>query len=106
MSKKQDNHDLIMSALKESGRKYRTLNQKEGMAIHVRIYEFGDVWPTSGTMKKGDTWIKKDPEAVVAALLGVNLETGEISKASKITLEERIEALELRVKRLEEKMQP
>jgi len=94
MSKKS-NHDKIMTSIKKREEGYKILNKSGARAIHVRVNDFGDVWPSTGTAKLSNgKWIKKSVEEVLTAL-----NYGEIAKPKedKKPKDSRIQELEERV---------
>lgn len=67
---RKERHDQIIKALKENGFTWETLDSNNGVLIHIRVKNFGDVWPTSGTYKIGGHFYKKDYNGLIQRLTG------------------------------------
>lgn len=97
MGKREKNHDSIMKAIIWSFPDYEVLdkdNSKKNLALHVRIPGKGDVWPTTGSARFGDRWIKRDVGAVLVALGAVDINTGEVVIGQEKDLQERVAEIE------------
>ena len=57
---KQEKIALVMNAVTKFGRPYTILDGNYKSAKHIRIEGWGDIWPTTGTFKKGKKFTRKN----------------------------------------------
>lgn len=100
---KESTQNKIMEAIKLRGDGFQVLNKNGNRINHVRVHCFGDVWPTTGTAKlSSGEWIRKNPDKLVGKLRKIQ---GKAKDKPENPKEDRLAALEGRVKELEEGME-
>ena len=97
---KSEREKMVIKVIIESGKPYKILNSVKGIAQHIRIEGFGDVYPTTGTWLDGNNkWHRKDLDGFIAALLADKSKSRE--QESRGSLAQRIANLEDRLARVE-----
>lgn len=69
MSKKE-RVALILKLLNEKGFGYEILSQSKGIPNHIRVKKFGDIWPSTGSFRKGGKLYKREYSKLVDLLGG------------------------------------
>jgi len=81
-----------MTAIDSSGHDWQILSRDGDRINHVRVVDFGDIWPTTGTAElKGGEWIRKNPDKLIGKLRG---KKGKAKEAAAKSKEQRITELE------------
>lgn len=95
---KESTQKRIMEAIDISRLNYDILSRDGDRINHVRVLDFGDIWPTTGTaqLNCGD-WIRKNPDKVIGKLRKTH---GQVKEKPTKTDRERISDLETNVKYL------
>ena len=65
---KQEQIKLILDAIKKSGKGYEILNGNDAKPSHIRITGWGDIWPSTGTFKKGKKFTRKNVPLLIKEL--------------------------------------
>lgn len=88
------------------GFEYKVLNETNGEPAHIRIKEFGDIWPQTGTFKAGDTWTKRNPNLLMSRLDQIaESKAGEIiARDENRCLQEQIDNLTERLEQMDEEL--
>lgn len=98
---KQERIQRVMEAIKSTGLEYRVLDESNGLWRHVRIVGMCDVWPSSGTYRAGNKYVKKSYSSLFKYLgSDASMDRKEKKEDRFIVIEERLAYIEDAICRL------
>ena len=105
--KKSLNPIDIIRKIEMCGFQFDILNETNGEIAHIRVNGFGDVWPSTGTFRRGRTWYKRKPGLLIKMLEEASEQkprkiTGK--RASKVDLQKTVDEVTERLTLLEDEL--
>ena len=95
---------MIMTAVKGSGRNYEILDGSDHAPKHIRVKGWGDIWPSTGTYKKGKKFVRKNIPQLITSLGSDYIEPKKKVRIDIEAVLKRLAALEEYVSHLEHKI--
>lgn len=89
---------FIIKTLDEKGYKYKVLSKSGSTPNHIRVDNFGDIWPSTGTFHKDKVWHKRSFDYLIRVLGGSKPD--EVKKGT-----DRVEELEKIVESITERLE-